>query len=234
MGNSINQRIREVVDKSIYKSVNAFAKANNIPQTTLNDCISKGKEPKASLINKIHNASPLINLTWLLTGEGSMLKDSEGNSEASKKLVPFYDDVVSIGGINKSTANIDGQIYPSEWIDAGDWFRDATAAIRHYGDSMIEYPAGCILALKEVKDRNLILWGKDYVIETSEYRVTKRIQKGESDEYIRACSTNADTYPDGSLIHEPINIPLKSILHIFLVLGHVVNQYSSRMAGIGN
>lgn len=32
----------------------------------------------------------------------------------------------------------------AEEIDAGDWFPEATAAIHHYGDSMVEYPSGSI------------------------------------------------------------------------------------------
>ena len=102
-----------------------------------------------------------INPDWLLTGRGSMLK-SEGSAPmgskeaqkedilpAKKNLIPFYEDVSTIGGLNDCLANTESNA-PTEWIDAGDWFPEATAAIRHYGDSMIEYPSGSILALKRV------------------------------------------------------------------------------------
>ena len=82
-----------------------------------------------------------------------------------------------------------GHIAPSELIDAGDWFPEATAAIRHYGDSMIEYPSGSILALKRVEDNRLIIWGRNYSIETTEFRITKRLQDGGED-YILAYSSN--------------------------------------------
>jgi hypothetical protein len=113
---------------------------------------------------------------------------------------------------------------PSEWIDPGDWFKNATAALRHYGDSMIVYPAGCILALKEVQDRRLIVPGKDYVIETSEYRITKKIQLCSAPEYIRAYSTNEEKYDDGALKHQPFDIPLSLIGRLFEVLGYVVKK----------
>jgi transcriptional regulator with XRE-family HTH domain len=145
-------------------------------------------------------------------------------TEQSKQLIPFYDDAATIGGVNEKISNMQGVSSPSEYIDAGDWFREATAAIRHYGDSMIEYPPGCILALKEVQERQLIIWGKDYVIETSEYRITKRVQRGDNSEYIKAYSSNIETYPDGKLIHEPQDIPWKYIRRIFLVLGYVVKK----------
>lgn len=146
-----------------------------------------------------------------------------------RKLIPFYDDVSTIGGINQLGANMDAVTEPTEYIDAGDWFRDATAAIRHYGESMVEYPTGCILALKEVQDRELIVPGRDYVVETSEYRVTKRIQKGNEPGYITAYSTNQETYKDGRLIHEPFDIPLRAVSRIYLVLGYVVKKNGGAM-----
>jgi hypothetical protein len=164
---------------------------------------------------------PQFNKSYLLTGEGEMLKGNIGNS---KKLIPFYDDAATIGGTNEQVADTRGITSPSEYIDAGDWFKNATAAIRHYGDSMTEYPSGCILALKEVHERQLVLWGGDYVIETNEYRITKRVQRGKSDEYIKAYSTNTETYSDGQLIHEPIDIAWESITRILLVLGYVVKK----------
>lgn len=154
-----------------------------------------------------------------------------GGEEPKRKgnLIPFYDNVATIGGINETVANVDGVSQPTEYIDTGDWFRDATAAIRHYGESMIEYPTGCILAIKEVQDRELLIPGRDYVVETSEYRVTKRIQKGKDKEHITAYSTNPETYADGRLIHEPFDIPWRAVIHISLVLGYVVKKNGGTM-----
>lgn len=114
----------------------------------------------------------------------------------------------------------------AEWIDTGDWFTEATAAIRHYGDSMVEYPSGSILALKRVEDWRLIIWGRNYVIETTEFRITKRLQDG-GDDYIMAYSSNTATNPDGSLRHSPIKIPKETIRNIDLVLGCVTKEYSN-------
>lgn len=151
------------------------------------------------------------------------------DQDRSNNLIPFYDDVTSIGGLNQQNANMDAVSQPAEYIDTGDWFRNATAAIRHYGESMIEYPSGCILAIREVKDRDLIIPGRDYVVETSEYRVTKRIQKGQDPEHITAYSTNPAKYADGRLIHEPFDIPWRAITHISMVLGYVVKKNGGTM-----
>lgn len=145
----------------------------------------------------------------------------------NKKRIPFYDDVITIGGVNELSADTDnGHSHVAEWIDAGDWFPEATAAIRHYGDSMVEYPSGSILALKRVNDRRLIINGRNYVIETSEFRITKQLQDDGGD-YIIAYSSNKDTYPDGHQIHSPIRIPKDTIRHIDLVLGCVQKEYSN-------
>ena len=175
-----------------------------------------------------------VNPAYILSGEGYMLKEgkTEGNNPvpdqpaSPKKRIPFYDDVATVGGTNHLVANNDPQCAPSEWIDAGDWFPEATAAIRHYGDSMLEYPSGSILALKRVEDHRLIIWGRNYSIETTEFRITKRLQDG-GDDYIMAYSSNESTYSDGRLIHSPIKIPKETIRHIDLVLGCVTKEYSN-------
>ena len=170
-------------------------------------------------IKKISLNFPQLNTGWLLTGEGSMLKGE------SRKKIPLYD-VESIGGHNDVVADTDTPAgHVAEWIDAGDWFPGATAAIRHYGDSMVEYPSGSILALKRVEDTSLLINGRNYVIETSEFRITKQLQ--DDGDCIMAYSSNRETYPDGRQIHAPIRIPKTAIRHIDLVLGCVLKEYSN-------
>ena len=194
-----------------------------------------------------------IDANWLLTGQGEMLRpsiiafaDAVSNikpafgdampsvgavadafgGRAQKNLIPLYE-TQSIGGTNGYSADLDPISQPSEWIDAGDLFSKATAAIHHYGDSMTEYPSGCILILRDISDNQLIIWGKNYVIETDEYRITKRLQRGDTPDVIKAYSTNIETYPDGTLIHEPVDIPRTVIRRVALVLGYVVKEHSS-------
>lgn len=200
--------------------------------------------------NLISSRYPELNMDWLIKGKGDMLNSDKntinssgansanaihGNAivlsgnksfhEDKRNKIPFYDDVSAIGGINTMGANIDNNSV-TEYIDTGDWFKEATSAIRHYGDSMVEYPSGSILALKRVIDMNLLIWGRNYCIETTEFRITKRLQDG-GDKYILAYSSNTDTYPDGTLIHSPIKIPKTSIRHVDLVIGCVTKEYGS-------
>ena len=96
-----------------------------------------------------------MNKVWLTTGEGEMLIENtlpitklDSESETGH-LVPFYDDVITKGsGGGSGLYDSEGSHYPTEYIHTGGWFNNATGAIRHYGDSMIEYPSGCILAFQ--------------------------------------------------------------------------------------
>ena len=204
--------------------------------------IINGKVPLSSrFIKRLSIIDESINLNWLLTGEGAMLREEStllrkileepthtqdaplGN--VNRKKIPLYD-TYSVGGTSMIAPN-DPVTAPTEWIDAGDWFIDATAAMHHYGDSMIEYPSGCILALKEISDKELIIWGKNYVIETDEYRITKRLQRSKDPKYVIAYSTNEEKYQDGTLIHQPIDIPKSAIRRLALVLGYVVKEHCS-------
>lgn len=224
----------EQIDKILYEldvKAPTFAKNIGVIYQRIRD-IQDGKTKKISgdVADKIVKKYPQFSISWLLTGQGEMLRDEvkfyepDGEIPQNKRLIPIYSEFITKGGTNElipgtSSNGVD------EWIDPGDWFKTINGAIRHYGESMIEYPKGCILALKEVQDRRLIVPGKDYVIETSEYRVTKKIQFSNS-EYLRVRSTNEEKYDDGSLIYCPFDIPWELVVRIFEVMGYVVKKGS--------
>ena len=180
-------------------------------------------------LSKIESNSD-INIEWLITGEGDMLSFNEvaddaheKESKSKERLIPFYD-VETTGGYNgvvsaSEEGALSGYIQPGGWFDGRE-----TAAIRHVGDSMVEYPNGCVLAVREVKEKRLLVPGRNYVIETREYRVTKRVQRGSHENTIMLYSSNEDKYDDGRLIHEPFEVGLEDVLHIYSVLGYIVNQ----------
>lgn len=174
-----------------------------------------------NVIEQILNFYSDLSRVWLLTGEGSMLNGArpEASSAKGANMIPFFDDVYTVGGDNEFRANVDDNNHSVEMVNTGDWFKSATAAIRHVGDSMVEYPAGSILAVRRVGDTNLLVNGKAYVIETTEYRVTKIIR--DDGDCLVAYSTNTETHPDGSLVYAPMRIPKNAIRHIDIVLGCV-------------
>ncbi len=170
---------------------------------------------------------PELNREWLLTGEGDMLKDEEHAENFNAKnpnLIPFYD-AETTGGFTGLVSSSDTNSKIIGYIQPGGWFDGKmTAAIRHVGDSMVEYPDGCVLAVREVTERRLLVPGRNYVIETDEFRVTKRVQRSSSPNKIALYSSNEETYADGRLIHEPFEVEIEDIRRIFSVLGYIVNQ----------
>ncbi len=218
-----------------YIDIKAFRTANNISQKQLAEYL-KVTQGLVSQWESGKTQIPLSTVEMIMGNDkgwstGALFSyDAEKErsffrSQGEKKKIPLYDDVASIGGTNDQVANVDDSARPTEWIDAGDWFPSATSAIHHYGDSMVEYPSGCVLVLKRVNDPKLLLNGENYVIETDEYRITKQIQ--DDGDTITAYSTNMETYPDGRQIHSPIRIPKESIRHLDLVLGCVIKKYST-------
>lgn len=190
-------------------------------------------------VTAIQNEFPDLDIPWLLTGEGEMLKESsseyedenleaiieKGDGRNKAHMIPFYD-AETTGGYEGHISSSNERVSLKGYINAGGWFDGReTAAIRHYGDSMSEYPNGCFLVVKEVRNIKLLVPGRNYVIETDEYRITKRVQRGSQPGMIALYSSNQEKYEDGRLIYEPFEIDVQDIRRVFSVLGYIVNQY---------
>nr|WP_315075418.1 hypothetical protein [uncultured Porphyromonas sp.] len=191
-----------------------------------NGYLDKDADLNIASYEKISSCYTDLNMDWVRTGEGEMLKSFSVNDkteEKEKNLIPFYSNVISVGGINERLANVDDtqtESVDAQMIDTGDWFRSATSAIVQYGDSMVEYPHGSILAVRRLTDMRNITTGKSYVIETSDFRVTKQLVDADP-KFFMAYSTNTELRPDGTLVHAPFKIYKELIRHIDVVLGCV-------------
>ena len=232
---TVKERIMEYIKHSGI-SVHKFENASGLSVGYLRQL---RKEPSREKIKSIISAFPDINETWLLTGEGEMLKESATENEneslepiVEKKagsnrahMIPLYD-AETTGGYEGRVSSSNESVSLKGYINSGGWFDGReTAAIRHYGDSMSEYPNGCFLVVKEVRNIKLLVPGRNYVVETDEYRITKRIQKGSEPGMIALYSSNQEKYEDGRLVYEPFEVDVQDIRRVFAVLGYIVNQY---------
>lgn len=75
-----NSEIIKLLIDSLGETQYSFAKKVGIPQSSLSMAIRRNSELSSSFINKIAIAYPQVNTTWLLTGEGEMLKGKDTNS----------------------------------------------------------------------------------------------------------------------------------------------------------
>ncbi len=166
--------------------------------------IRKGKigiSPK--LASAILTEFPEIRKEWLLLNEGEMLRDIDGHFGISNNIVTLRES-------NRT-----------EEFNLGSCFPSAEIAVRNNNNSMAEYPAGCIIVLRRVANLRLLVPGSDYMIETSEYTVVRRLQKCNEDNSITLYSTNREQYPNGSSVFEPFDVPVASIRSAYLVLGYI-------------
>jgi transcriptional regulator with XRE-family HTH domain len=143
--------------------------------------------------------------------------DVPSQSRDLDSKIPFYD-AVAFGGSSKLIVQEQEPVYSngSEMINPGSWFRTATGALRVYGHSMFpKYPAGSIIAFKPA-DKDVMLWGEDYVLELPDRRIVKRIEKGPSG-YVKAVSYNKSE----QYVYDTVEIPVEKIKRLYMVLGKI-------------
>ena len=71
---ALKRRVAEVVNREYNSSVNKFAAALGIRQTTLNDQINRSAKISATTLLALTEIRPDISAEWLLRGEGGMFK----------------------------------------------------------------------------------------------------------------------------------------------------------------
>lgn len=166
-----------------------------------------GISPKVA--QAILRAFPQISRDWLIFGTGDMLA---ANKEQS---VPLY------GNLNDFESKVSNASYNTSHL-----FPNAEFAIRCVDNSMIEFPIGSTLFLKQVNNLSNIVMGSIYLVETEDFCAIKHIQKGSTRDSITLYSSNNKTYSDGRQVYEPFEIKIANIKRVFIVLG-----YACRLEG---
>lgn len=158
-----------------------------------------------------------LNRSWLLTGEGEMLKsqscggvnEEQGESEVSVehvRLLPLY---AQGGSLNDFTVTVKD----SDCEKVLSPVKGADFAIQVHGDSMSpEYPSGSLILIKKINEAAFIEWGKSYVLDTVNGSVVKMVVPSDKDGCIRCVSINPDPR------YAPFDVPLSSVFGIYRVL----------------
>jgi SOS-response transcriptional repressor LexA len=217
---TINERIRLILDRKGISN-KTVAEWLSMTNSRLSQKFKEGIWDSVAELQVIAEKTGFA-LDWIITGKdedaGMHIQASEGEG----KTVPFFDAVVTAGmALTQEVQEPHIQSY--ERVNTGTLFRDATAAMRVYGDSMFpKYQAGCMIALKEVFDKDQIVYGEDYVVESSEQRILKRLLRSEKgEEYIELNSINPQVDSRGRQIYGPKDMHLGKIRRIYKVLGQV-------------
>lgn len=157
-----------------------------------------------------------LDRVWLLTGEGSMLKNSAPQPTAAQEdagcMLPLIPLDVLAGNPNLDNPGItadDCERYSVPEFSC----RGADFLIRVSGDSMSpRYCNGNIIACKIVRNVTFIQWGKPYVIDTEQGILVKLLFPSKDHDRIVCRSVNSVFYPD-------FEIPKTEIRSFSLVVG---------------
>lgn len=183
----------------------------------LSRALAKKTDIQCKWLVKIVENYPLYDASWLLTGTGNMFKEDNRN----KYLIPLFNDIASVSEVSESE-----EIYTTAYIDPGDWFPAASAAMRYHNLGMTAYQPGCVLILRKKDNPRELVWGEDYVIGYGDNRILRTVQPAEDKEHLYAYATDESTYVDGRAKYPPLLINIDRIKLIFQVLGHIHKRES--------
>lgn len=188
-----------------------------------NGVLDKKSGLSMDTVEKFYSTFPEINPEWLLTGNGSMLKEKEptrvylhDNIEDEDKPIDNIIPLIPIGamaGIGTGEMQIakrdiiDGYVIP-EFTQRG-----VEYIIRVSGSSMYpKYSSGDLLGCKTVTDLSFFQWGKIYVLDTDQGPMVKRLFPVPNNDDLLECRSDNKDYP-------PFPISKSSIYKVAIVIG---------------
>ena len=219
----ILDRIKEFIDyKNI--SISAFEKSLGMSNASFSKSLKSGKGIGTDKLENILNIYPEISPEWLLTGEGSMLRNTEIEREEEKKedAVPKIETAqhpnegIPLIPISAMAGAFTGEQVVLEYECERfivPTFKGAEFLISVRGSSMYpKYNSGDIVACKKVPKSGLFFqWNKVYVLDTDQGPIVKRVKPGSDENHVLIVSDNPN--------YEPFELHLNSIYNVALVLG---------------
>lgn len=155
----------------------------------------------ADVMNRISIQFPDLNTSWLLTGEGEMIKSScDGVSQKSSNTRPRIPYDAAAGTLTETVEGVTE--YQCEQVPIISVFPKYDFTIRIFGRSMEpEYFAGDEVACLRVNEKRFLQWGRVHVLDTTQGVVIKRIY--DNGDCIVCKSFNPE-FPDFSIPKEDI------------------------------
>ena len=217
----INDRLLKFIELKLMNKSEFYLKTS-----LSNGFLDKESNLRADSIEKIILAFPEIDLEWLLTGKGEMLKadiadyktTAMGSAEKLLKAVESNEGVPllpisAMAGWGKGDFAIlrnDIQIHYSipELKNKADFM------IRISGSSMLpKYASGDVIACRFIGELTFVQWGRVYVMDTVQGAIIKRLFPGSTKDRI-LCRSENETYPE-------FEISYKDVRAVALVVGSV-------------
>jgi len=221
MAENTIQRIKHYLDYKGIK-VSTLEKAVGMSNGSFASQLKNNKTIGLDKLENILSKYPDINIEWLLTGEGDMLKFDilqEKNAaykktekEPKNQNIPLYSiqttsGIIDLFGNNEYQTPVDTISIPK--------ISDCDGALYVTGDSMSPLlKSGDIVIYKKVYNHEKnIIWGEMYLVyvnnDGNEFFFTRFLKQSEQESFVQLVAQNPD--------HQTIEFPLSSIKALALV-----------------
>ena len=218
-----NSKLSTIIDKLLI-----FIEKKNISKRIFylntglsNGSLDKGSTLRTDSLEKIISAYPEINIDWLITGNGEMLRqqyqvedlasvaaEPVATYQSKKQGLPLLTEAafagLSAGDVSILELDCERYVVPD--------FKGAEFLMPVKGSSMVpKYNSGDVVACKWLPLDTFFQWNKVYVLDTIQGPLIKRVQQGKDDEHLLIVSEN-DKY-------QPHQLHKSEIRKLALVIG---------------
>lgn len=210
------ERVRQYLD---YKHLSKYRFYKDTE--TSNGYLDRDGSIGSEIYEKIIYHYPDLNIEWVITGNGNMLKADDQTSSDNRQASPVAEPADPRIGIplipteafcGYGTPTFEDQVIEEYYYVAE--FKQADFLMRVKGNSMYpKYSSGDIIACRKIQDMLFFQWNKIYAIYTNSQGVmVKRVRESaRGDEYITLVSDNSN--------YAPFDVPRSDIAAIALVIG---------------
>lgn len=208
---NLKDRLKTIAQRN-HLSIRAFEETCNLGRGNVGNMAQDGSIGSDKLA-KIIDTFPDVNLQWLLTGKGSMLKDNDIPGEVVYNPnigIPYYD-VDFYGGFS--------EVYDDQTVNPTcnvviPGFKRASVWCNVTGHSMEpKINHGDIIALRECTIQD-VQFGEIYAVVLDSIRTIKIIRRGSSPDTLLYVPINQPDYQEQEF-------PIDRIIRIFEVIGSI-------------
>ncbi len=201
MNTKMNERRIDRLDKfEKHQQINdnQITRRSGFAVGTLGKSRKDGKDISGRVCRMIVDAFPMLNIDWLLRGEGEMLIEPGQRRESS---IPLIDDATAECGA--LTGTLDSTAYARfPKVEIPGIPAETEFFIRASGYSMVNderpefsIPHGSLVGLQKMQGGN-VRWGEAYALATPSGIMLKRVFPAENRDQIRCVSYNSADYPE--------------------------------------
>lgn len=208
-----------------YKQLSVYEFSNKIGVS--NGYLFKTKKNKGNvgghILEKIVSQYPEINPKWLLTGSGAMLRDVDFEAASAENTNQvFKTDLPVLSTSVKNTA-IKKEVPQPATLYLSKLCKGVTSAFEVLDHSMSpNYKKGSFVFLEELPNNEIIVFDKDYIIETKKIRFLKNIKVSDQQQSFLCESYNNELHPyTNKPIYDSFYIDKEEVVKIYRVVASI-------------